>query len=227
MGHFGDISNKPQYFLTMHMLKEERDFIFDGGILNINPCLKGKYGPLCLPCPPETYKNSIGSFDCTKCPKNQFFDCSNPKNKNSKYCKTQGLTSISQCMHGNPPSEFKEFLDLIIIILIVALFMLFFYIVMRRKKKYDDKNFGSSNRFKVNDIPSTVGRIFVAGDNTPEMPWRIERLSGDITKYFDIGNLNKFREVKTPQKNFSLIFLLRNSRGRFSGQTLLHSCCQS
>lgn len=46
-GNFKQIPNSPQYFMTMHMFEQARNFIFNGGLINLNPCLPGRGGQFC------------------------------------------------------------------------------------------------------------------------------------------------------------------------------------
>ena len=65
---------------------------------------------------------------------------------------------------------------------------------MNKKKKYDDKSFLSDFRYKPHDIPNSLGRIFVSGSNTPDQPWKIDRLNAEFSDYFESQTFSKFRQ---------------------------------
>jgi len=67
------------------MLMESRTFVFNGAILNTNPCNKGEGGAFCQKCKGGTYKSTFDNSDCVECPC-QIADTS-----------VTGLSSIDQC----------------------------------------------------------------------------------------------------------------------------------
>lgn len=109
--------------------------------------------------------------------------------------KSAGLTNINQCVCKIDTGNKNVVMYLVGTIIVFSIMMGLFYIIMRKKKKYDDKNFLSDLRYKTNDIPNSLGRIFVSGSNTPGQPWKIDRLNSDLSQYFDVPKFSKFRSV--------------------------------
>jgi hypothetical protein len=68
VGSFKKIPSSPQYYMTMHMFEKVRKFVFNGGVINLNPCLPGHGGLFCQNCPTGFYKSSISTDKCIPCP---------------------------------------------------------------------------------------------------------------------------------------------------------------
>ena len=168
----------------MQMIKNKRPLLFDGGVVNKNPCLPGRQGALCQECPLNSYKSTVDNNPCVDCP------CQKSSNLQT------GMASIEDCQ-----CDFYDHVPVSLgqvgaTVAFFAVLMTFFYLIMKKKKSLDDKNYKSSLRYKVNDIPNSHGRIFVLGSNTPEQPWRIEVLNSSLEEYFDEDNFLKFRNVR-------------------------------
>lgn len=164
------------------MMEGGKEFIFNGGVVNINSCLRGRHGPFCEECPQNTYKPTIDIGPCIPCP------C-------QSMSISTGETSILSC---DCPIQKEEKLTVVkigAIFFVFVVLLLFFHILMKKKKKYEDKNYLSDLRYKVNDIPNSFGRIYVVGSNTPHQPWKIDRLNKEISKFFQVRNFNQFRKV--------------------------------
>lgn len=179
----GDYNIKPiipKYYISQKMLQKNREFIFNGAVLNTYLCRPGQTGVLCKSCPEGTYKSTMGSDDCIPCP------C---QSTNTEH----GLVSVTQCKCRPEVSNELGILDILKIFLCFCVTMLFTFLIMQRNKKYIDKNYLSELRYKVKDIPDTQGRIFVSGSNTPNQPWKIQRLPSELEGIVNLTNFNKFR----------------------------------
>lgn len=186
-GDFNHDPSKSLYFLTMNMMEDGREFLFSGAVLNSNLCLKGRYGPFCQECPIGTYKSIPGVEECSQCP------CDSTSTQT-------GLTSIRDCSCQVKIAQQVTLFKIVMIFFVFMVFLTFFHIIMKKKKKYEDKNYLSDLRYKVNDIPNSYGRIYVSGSNTPNQPWKIERLDPELANFFQAKNFNQFREVRQPYK---------------------------
>lgn len=180
-GDFSYSTLNPLYYLTMHMFSQ-KSYIFKGGIQNINSCKKGHFGPFCQLCPEGAYKPTTDLDPCIPCP------CSPSSSP-------LGSTSVTDCQCFNSEKKEISIVKVGAIFFIFAVLLLGFYILMKSKKKYQDKNYLGDLRYKVNDIPNSFGRIYASGSNTPHQPWKIDRLSPDLAKFFHVKNFNQFTDV--------------------------------
>ena len=110
------------------MLYEDRNSIFHGGVINLNPCLPGRFGNFCELCDSGYYKSGLGNEECQKCP-----------------CETRtgivGAKSIKDCQCWKQlPSRISIYTILAYTFGFFVL-MIILYTIMRKKKKYEDKTF--------------------------------------------------------------------------------------
>lgn len=196
-GKFDEIPDIPQYYMTMHMFEKVRNFIFNGALINLNPCLPGAGGPLCRACKPGFYKSTIDHSYCIPCPCiEELVENEQPELiKDALISEKYGTDNIDGCVCKVNSKTKSVAFQLGGTFIVFIIMMSFFYLIMRKKKKYEDKNFLSKIRYKTNDIPNSLGRVFVSGSNIPSQPWKIDRLNSELSKYFDVPKFSKFREV--------------------------------
>lgn len=187
------------------MLKKMRGFIFEGGVINLNSCTRGSGGPFCIPCPEGTYKAGEGTFECIPCP------C-----KRSISNSTYAASSLMDCnclLESNIFIRNHVFRIFVIFLVLVTLLSLIVFMTSI-KNKYDEKTIFTTWRFKASDIPSSYGRIFVAGDNLPESPWKILVLEPHLHPHFDIRHWKKFKKsfnqtLRWPQMFIYLLTIIK------------------
>ena len=170
------------------------DVGFHGIAGQLSPCLQGRSGPLCLPCP-EGYWNSDGLIDCYKCkniPKSANFSGKGATSPNCPYVCPAGYPDVLQnpeCL--DPLHYFMSFfggsLGLLGVVVGIFVTCVGSLVISEMKKQPALSRIPSNDRgeasleFAIEDVPHLYRRIYISGKNSVRHPWMVPEIFPEST----------------------------------------------